>query len=639
MMEETCMDNDLYSAVEPFGNKSSLSKLERYWEGFEGSYGLHTNRIVQFDPYASMSRSPVEYILSPFTVKEDLPNDAWVEEAFEAFVRDETVTLDSAIPAHLSPIVKNEIKISEEYLTEFAQSSEWENIVKVELPKNDSDEEMATCIYKILCNPQIGSNKNMSNNRLADFITHILPLLKNRNRLLFVLPGFPFKDQNRFRVPYGAECVDFSEISFMIRLHNLIQTLYQVHPYGADALVLSDGRLYKDIFYVSETQVEEYQWRIRYYRNKLNFQGDVSIIDLKEMIDRANHKGDISKITAHIEELIRTKYTKTPAYLSLLQGIKWNMNSKTLLGDLDENEAWSIIKLPRDQIKEGLRTRWDYYNAKAAESAIKYAAVNLMLKWTDLIKQFFPESIRCTVHPKNGQFALSMNFAWNGVAWSEKWPRSIRDIKTIPYYLLGEQSEVFLARMHSTGYPCFYTKEKNDRFFECAKNVLNSDGWNIGDIFGREFSIYDGMTLYELGKDDPNFAWERKCMSKEYYTTLLQFRISHYKKFGFGVHAIFRHGVLIGQMGLQVLDEQKGQLEYVVFLGKDFISKGIGTQLLTYLFQRCREEGIDVVYGVIRNDNDTAKKIASKFGGKALKTVAHYHQTGILYEIKLKRGD
>ena len=630
------MANDFYSVVEPFGNNNSQSKLERYWNSFDGSFGLHTSRIIQFDPYASMSRSPVEYVLSPFVIKEDVPDETWIKAAFESFVRDEIVALDSLSPSRFNPTIRNEVRITEEYLSEFVHNSEWENIIKVELPKDNSEQEMANCIYKLLCNSQIGSSKNKANNNIAEFSKHVLPLLKEKKRLLFVLPGFPFKDQNRFRVPYEADCVDFSEISFLIRLHNLIQTLYQVHPFGADSLVLSDGRLYKDIFYVSEYQVEEYQWRLLYYRNKLNFQGDVSIIDLKDMIERADSKGAISKIISYLERIIRTKFVNSHSFLSLVQGIKWNMNSKKLLGDLEDIEAWNIIKQPRSQTRKELQHRWDDYNTKATESAIKYAAVNLMLKWTNLIQKFFPESIRCTVHPKKHQFALSMNYAWNGVAWAEKWPRSIKDLKTLPYYVLGEKSEIYLVRMHSTNYPCFFTQEKKDRIFECAKKVLKNDGWNIDDIFGREFSIYDSTALYELGKNDPNFVWERACMSKEYYTTLLQFRISHYKKYGFGVHAIFKNGKLIGQMGLQVLDEQKKQLEFVIFLSKNYISKGIGTKLLSYLFQRCKEEGVDIIYGVIRNDNSAAKAITSKFGGTALKTMAHYHQTGILFEINLK---
>ena len=88
-------------------------------------------------------------------------------------------------------------------------------------------------------------------------------------------------------------------------------------------------------------------------------------------------------------------------------------------------------------------------------------------------------------------------------------------------------------------------------------------------------------------------------------------------------------------MGLQVLDEQRSQLEYVIFLGKNYAQKGIGTKLLKYLFGRCKDEGIETIYGVIRSDNAISKHIVDKFGGKMVKTMAHYRQTGVLYEIKL----
>ena len=88
-------------------------------------------------------------------------------------------------------------------------------------------------------------------------------------------------------------------------------------------------------------------------------------------------------------------------------------------------------------------------------------------------------------------------------------------------------------------------------------------------------------------------------------------------------------------MGLQVLDEQKQQLEYVIFLGKEYTGQGIGTKLLTYLFERCKAEGLKIIYGVIRNGNAVSTQIVKKFGGRKIKTVAHYHQTGVLYQIKL----
>lgn len=634
MMEEAYMA-DNYSIVEPLGNRYSNSKLERYWKSFEGKYGLRTSRIIQFDPYASMSRCPVKYILEKFELCQDVPNEKWIEDNLRLFIREEAMGAVGDTPQNFPPKIDGEIFLPDEYLESFLHNSEWENFLKLELPKDDSYTEMARCIYGLLCNPQIGSSKNATNNDKDTFISRVLPLLEQKKRLLFILPGFPFKDQNRFRVPYDASCVDFSEISFLIRLHNLIQALYQVHPFGAEALVLSDGRLYQDIFYIDSRDVEDYQWRLHDFRNKLNIQGEVSIIDLKDLIERADESGEVSKIIGCIEEVISNRFKREDFFQGLVQGMKWNLNSRKLLEDYCDVDAWSIIRCSRNDIKEDLLVAWDWYHKLAEEAATKYAATNLMLKWTNLLQKFFPESIRCTVHPKENQFALAMNYAWNGVAWSGKWPGNIKDISTVPFYTLEEQ-KIKLVRFRSNHYPCFFTEEPYDQVLDCAKNVLKADGWNVDNIFGREFNIYDLNEFIELGRGDENFAWERQEMSDEYYKALLQFRIGHYKKYGFGVHAIFIDGHLVGQMGLQVLDEQKRQLEYVIFLGKDYTQKGIGTKLLKYLFDRCKDEGIETIYGVIRSDNDISKHIVNKFGGRMIKTMAHYHQTGVLYEIKLK---
>ena len=626
---------DNYSMVEPLGNGCMNSKLERYWESFEGKYGLKMSRIIQFDPYASMSRCPVKYILEKFELSKDVPSEEWIYNNLKQFIHEEAMSSIADISQVSLPEIDGEISLSDEYLDSFLHNSEWENFLKLELPKNDSYIEMARCIYSLLCNPQIGSSKNSLNNDIDEFVSRILPLLEQKKRLLFILPGFPFKDQNRFRVPYDSSCVDFSEISFMIRLHNLIQALYQVHPFGAEALVLSDGHLYQDIFHIDTKEVDDYQYRLHDYRNKLNIQGDVSIIDLKSLIKRADEDGEISMITEHIEQVIYSSFKEKDFFQALVQGMKWNMNSRKLLKNYSDLDAWSIIKCNRNNIKDSLLTAWDKYQDMAEKAAVKYAATNLMLKWSNLLQNFFPESIRCTVHPKKNQFALAMNYAWNGVAWSEKWPRSMKDVSTVPFYTLKEH-RVKLVMFRNNNCPCFFTEEPYNQVLDCAKNVLKADGWNTDNIFGREFNIYDLNEFIELGRGDKDFAWESQEMSDEYYKTLLQFRINHYKKHGFGVHAIFIDGHLIGQMGLQVLNEQRMEIEYVIFLGKNYTKQGIGTKLLKYLFERCKEEGIETVYGVIRNDNDISKHIVNKFGGKMLKTMAHYHQSGVLYEISLK---
>ena len=625
-----------YSILEPLGNNLNDSKIERCWKSFTGKYGVRATRITQFDPYASMSRQPDKYLLEKFSINQNLPSDDWIDISLKNFIHDEFATTNtSELPPKIGPEIEGIIELTNDYLKNFLAQSEWEKLLSLELPKDDSILEMAKCIYEILCKPQIGSAKNIKNVDKDEFIARIVPLLRNHERLLFVLPGCPFKDQNRFRVPFQASCVDFSEISFLIRLHNMIQALYQVHPYGGQAIILSDGRLYRDIFKITIEDVEEYQWRLKYFRNSLNIQGDVSIIDLQEMIERANENGEIDRIVKHIKTVISVSYCHKPYFRSLVQGMKWNMNSKIILKDLSDKDAWMIIRDERPNVSEELINIWDNYEQMALDAAIEYAATNLMLKWTDLIKKFFPDAIRCTVHPKKNQVALAMNYAWNGVAWSEKWPTCLKDISTVPFSSLTNYEKVKRVQFHSNGYPCFFTTEQHNQVFDNAKKVLTADGWNVDDLFGREFSIFDHSEFVNLAKNDANFVWVRKIMSEEYYTALLEFRINHYRKHGFGVHAIFKDGKMIGQMGLQVLDEQKQQLEYVIFLGKDYVGQGIGTKLLTYLFNRCRDEGIKTIFGVIISGNEPSIKLIRKFGGKELISVSHYQQTGILYELKL----
>ena len=629
------MSQDYYIVEQPLGVITSDSKLEKLWRNYPGRYSIHTERIIQLDPYANISRNPIRYALSHFELCEDVPDDEWISTKLSEFIRDEISSSGYDTPSTFFPECSTEMEIDDVFLWEFMKQSEWENLVTVELPKNNSDEAMAESIYKLLCHPKIGSSKNSSNIDKDAFVKRIVPFIQKQKRLSFILPSFPFKDQNRFRVPYDADTVDFSEVAFLMRLHNVIQSLYQVHPFGADAVILSDGRLYKDIFKIESEKVEEYQWRLKYYRNKLNIAGDISIIDLKELIDRADEDGVVTRILEHIENRIRSSCTSKEEFLNLVQGMKWNMNSRKLLAEVTDEEAWNIIKREKSYVSEKLQPVWVKFNELAEEAAIKYASVNLMLKWTNLLLLFFPEAIRCTVHPKKGQVALAMNYAWNGIAWSEKWPKSFQDINSIPYYQLAKYSAVKKVILKGENYPCFFTTGQYNQNLDAAKHVLPSNGWIYDEFFGREFNIYDRDGFVELGKGDPYFNWERKLQSSEYYTSLLQFRIAHYKKYGFGVHAIFYKGKLIGQMGLQVLNEKHDEIEYVIFLGQNYVHKGLGRKLLDYLFARCREEGIKQIYGIIRSDNEAARNSIKKYKPKQIRTMSHYHQKGILYGIKL----
>ncbi|MDZ4056842.1 MAG: L-tyrosine/L-tryptophan isonitrile synthase family protein, partial [Polynucleobacter sp.] len=398
---------------------------------------------------------------------------------------------------------------------------------------------------------------------------------------LFVLLVFPFKDQNRFRVEADADQPDLGEISFLLRLYRTVQAIYQLHPYGADVLVLTDGELYQDIFGVSRASVARYAEVLKCYRSYLNLQGAVSFIPLSDLVDRASvaSNGETRQVGASaVQEFIRERLESLAssdaslrATIShLISGIKWNHESRQLLEDLTPQEAWGILAGPKEKIGPALVGRWEEVHQKASESAIGYLSANLMLRWLDLVRLYFPDAVRCTIHAKPGQVCLTRPnaaFPWNGVAWTPDWPTSIDDFEVRPWLTLNQFGPLRKVTVRSIGRPYFYTRATKGSNIVAAKEVLPGSGWTFDAISGRHLAPGDAQALAMLGAEDENFAWERLSRDDDYYKRILRFRLEHYQQYGFGVHGIWLGNDLIGQFGLQVLNETRDQVELVIFLG------------------------------------------------------------------------
>ncbi len=633
------------SFPEPYGHDASESKLERFWRSFRGPYSLHRQRVRMFSPQAGMSFAPMQYTLRRFTLPEDLPSDDWIEENLVQFVRAEfTSGQPPEMPSGWPPEAKLRIEVPERFLEDLLAASE--NAVQQSLKSRtgSSSHEIAVGIYELLCDQALGSSKNRQNNSLSDFVDRLCPAIDDKSRLLFVLPGFPFKDQNRFRIPFEGGSPDLGDIALMMRLHRLALSMYQIHPYGVDVLVLTDGELYREIFGVSAETVRSYAQRLITLRNKLNLQGTVSFVDLKQLLDRATGESDrgnaISFIRDRIEHLTRQPSEKMePIFRSLVQGMKWNSESKHSLAQLSDPLCWSMLRMSEYQVPAEHRMLWHEIDARATEAALRYSATNLFLRWTNLIERFFPGSIRGTVHPKPGQFALAGSggaYAWNGIAWSSRWPTTIDNVEVKPWYALADISELKQVVFQHSGLPCFFTKASPKQNIAAAAKVLTPGGWILGDLSGRELSVADSASLAQLGSDDEYFSWERKAQPSSYFSELLNFRVEHYKKHGFGVHGVWIDGKLVGQVGLQVLDEESDKVEFAIFLGKEFVHKGIGSQLTRHVIRRSRELGLSELYFVVRTNNPEGMGLVQKFGGRFNETKNHFKKEANVYSIELR---
>lgn len=162
------------------------------------------------------------------------------------------------------------------------------------------------------------------------------------------------------------------------------------------------------------------------------------------------------------------------SFAVLKQGMKWDYNSKRNNFDVDDATCWKILSSNYSDVEGAAKEAWLKFDEKASKMALHYAAVNLMLKRTNLIQHFFPEAIRGTVHPKPGQFALagSAAYAWNGIAWSDEWPRNIDDIRVRPYMEIIDSKQLIEVVLEHTNEPLFYMGS------DYCKNYINRERIN-----------------------------------------------------------------------------------------------------------------------------------------------------------------
>lgn len=75
--------------------------------------------------------------------------------------------------------------------------------------------------------------------------------------VLFVLPSFPFKSQNRDNTL--GKLPDMGEEVALVALHEMCRRMGEIYPCGARIVLASDGRLYADLVGVPDCDVLEYR--------------------------------------------------------------------------------------------------------------------------------------------------------------------------------------------------------------------------------------------------------------------------------------------------------------------------------------------------------------------------------------------
>lgn len=435
-------------------------------------HALDQMRVERFDPVNALFHSPTEYVFPQLQNREAIiPNDVVLDKMLEEFVRGEFGSQRNPEPPPSPWVIEDADRISIGDLKTYLETCENELVfsgIASGIIKRSSGDTIAQ-VRDLLEHPILGNvaNKKYNGSLLDEALRNCL---ETKKRLCIIVPGFPFKDQNIFRTQCGAGHVDLAEIALLVRLHLLSIAIFQVHPYGMDWLIVTDGTAYAPMFRVDQQAVKRYHERLLHLREQLNIYGTVAFVDLEEV---CHHLGDNSlgedifdsvkeAVASGLERILDRKGEIHETFRTLVRGIKWNMNFRDVAADLslDRELLWLLITAESpDRLTKDNAQRWHALDELAVKSAIAYAAYNLTVRILRVFENVFPSCLRGTTHAKADQIAVpSLGISpWNGVALAESGLLGSTNVRVEPLYKASRRGALRAYYLEDDVDPFFYS--------------------------------------------------------------------------------------------------------------------------------------------------------------------------------------
>ncbi|MGA8146584.1 MAG: L-tyrosine/L-tryptophan isonitrile synthase family protein [Gallionellaceae bacterium] len=336
-------------------------------------------------------------------------------------------------------------------------------------------------IRLILSDQQLGKKRN-AKFLSSEFDAAVTDRISRKEPIQIVLPSFPFKDQNPFRNDLPAHSIDLSEVAMLIRLHAIALALYQIYAFGVQWVIVCDGMVYSQLFGVQAAEAAGYREELRRWRNRLNLQQTIQIIDFEDIISKlVKPENNNSTFWKRCDDLSKRLKDMTgtgdedvlrKAVLTLKRGMKWNLNSKEYLAkeSIPVEQLWHILNgedemLSPSNTVQSVAAEVDY---RAEAAAFGYLAFNLKMgRYSNGLAQTLPRALRATVHPKPGQIAApgcsGDVYPWNGRCLvTEENSMTMDSLQCKPLFQIAQEghSEV-ICRGRDVHKGCFYLVPKS----------------------------------------------------------------------------------------------------------------------------------------------------------------------------------
>jgi len=260
--------------------------------------------------------------------------------------------------------------------------------------------------------------------------------------LEFILPSFPVKCFNPLKV--RRRTPDLAEVGCLSQLYSLCRNIEQIYDLGARFILITDGLVYAPIFEEPREHAENYRKELRLMIGNLGMRDFIRTRDMTGLIENRQNVFD----TIYDENRNQiAQYWKTnpddPHIRKLIENTMTNINL-TMYEEEDLRDVFVHHRNP--ELESEIRSR-------ARKSAFAYLVFLETIRNMNLLGSEFPDGIRVTCHPKEGQLGLNLihprssNFPWNGVGLLRR-DGSVRvryedevrrDPQYIPVFIQGEE--------------------------------------------------------------------------------------------------------------------------------------------------------------------------------------------------------
>ena len=462
---------------------ASESWVELAWSEREEGYGFITQRVEKYHWEAAVSFAEVG--LSKRRLKgvpAQFPSESFIAEAVDKIVlgakepkqdqngqKPERKIPPCPEPASALKQTAVSVTISIDALNYLEHDFVYKGYLQALISGENS---VGRQVYAILTDATLCHKSNVENVALQTVENYVAQSEADQLPLMFVLPGFPFKDQNPFNtnaVPPWH--VDGGEVALLLRLHLLALALRQVYPFGCEFIVLSDGPLYAALFDVPRESALRYVGRLRQFRNYLNLQRSVHLLDLEEACHLLpEYNKMVGEVTKRIEKLqTNTKIAQAIKRLtiSMVRNLGYPSATEKQLASV-----WGLMhgESPVDEFEHQMLER-------ARKCAIRYLGINVTISWLGVYKAVFPFATRCTVHPKPDQIAIPMcdSLPWNGCpVWDGK------EFKVCRYHELPRSAVA--AHPDAWEHPFTFELEQKEKFNPSSKAPVAVDPLAAGSV-------------------------------------------------------------------------------------------------------------------------------------------------------------